>query len=111
MDINPVAWFILKCTLEYPQKLAGQTRPLPEFALQDREFMDAFLKAKGFKGARLRSLLDRPRTRRPPRRSARRSARERPDHRSGPRLARARLGTVGAGAGAQGAGFLLPDVC
>ena len=59
MDINPVAWFILKCTLEYPQKLAGQTRPLPGFALQDREFMEAFLKAKGFKGARLRSLLDR----------------------------------------------------
>ena len=28
MDINPVAWFILKCTLEYPQKLAGQTRPI-----------------------------------------------------------------------------------
>lgn len=25
-DINPVAWFILKCTLEYPQKLAGQKR-------------------------------------------------------------------------------------
>ena len=59
MDINPVAWFILKCTLEYPQKLAGQTRPLPGFALEDREFMEAFLKAKGFKGARLRSLLDR----------------------------------------------------
>ena len=33
IDINPVAWFILKCTLEYPQKLAGQTRPLPNFAL------------------------------------------------------------------------------
>lgn len=32
IDINPVAWFILKCTLEYPQKLAGQKRPLPEFA-------------------------------------------------------------------------------
>ncbi len=59
MDINPVAWFILKCTLEYPQKLAGQTRPLPGFALQDREFTEAFLKSKGFKGARLRSLLDR----------------------------------------------------
>jgi adenine-specific DNA methylase len=28
-DINPVAWFILKCTLEYPQRLAGQTQPLP----------------------------------------------------------------------------------
>ena len=59
MDINPVAWFILKCTLEYPQKLAGQTRPLPEFALADREFMEALLKAKGFKGARLRTFLER----------------------------------------------------
>ncbi len=59
MDINPVAWFILKCTLEYPQKLAGQTRPLPEFALADGEFMEALLKAKGFKGARLRTFLER----------------------------------------------------
>ena len=59
MDINPVAWFILKCTLEYPQKLAGQTRPLPDFALEDAEFMEAFLKAKGFKGAGLRTFLER----------------------------------------------------
>ncbi len=59
MDINPVAWFILKCTLEYPQRLAGQTRPLPEFALKDREFMENFLKAKGFKGASLRTFLER----------------------------------------------------
>ena len=59
MDINPVAWFILKCTLEYPQQLAGQTRPLPEFALEDGEFMAAFLKAKGFKGASLRTFLER----------------------------------------------------
>ena len=59
MDINPVAWFILKCTLEYPQKLAGQTRPLPEFALKDREFMEGFLKTKGFKGASLRTFLER----------------------------------------------------
>ena len=59
MDINPVAWFILKCTLEYPQRLAGQTRPLPDFALKDREFMEAFLKAKGYKGARLRTQLER----------------------------------------------------
>jgi len=58
-DINPVAWFILKCTLEYPQKLAGQTRPLPRFALQDRDFMEAFLKAKGFKGVSLRACLER----------------------------------------------------
>ena len=59
MDINPVAWFILKCTLEYPQGLAGQTRSLPEFALEDAEFMEAFLKAKGFKGASLRTFLER----------------------------------------------------
>lgn len=59
MDINPVAWFILKCTLEYPQKLAGQTRPLPEFALRDGEFMESFFKAKGFKGASLRTVLER----------------------------------------------------
>ena len=59
MDINPVAWFILKCTLEYPQRLAGQTLPLPTFALEDRDFMEKFLKAKGFKGARLRTQLER----------------------------------------------------
>ena len=29
VDINPVAWFTLKATLEYPQKLAGQQYPLP----------------------------------------------------------------------------------
>jgi putative DNA methylase len=57
IDINPVAWFILKCTLEYPQKLAGQTRPLPPFALKDRDFMEGFLKAKGFKGVGLRRQL------------------------------------------------------
>ena len=56
-DLNPVAWFILKCTLEYPQKLAGQTRPLPDFALQDRDFMASFLKAKGYKGTVLRREL------------------------------------------------------
>lgn len=44
-DVNPVAWFILKCTLEYPQKLAGQTHPLPDFILENEEFMNAFYKA------------------------------------------------------------------
>ena len=57
IDINPVAWFILKCTLEYPQKLAGQTRPLPDFVLKDRDFMEAFLKAKCFKGVGLKRQL------------------------------------------------------
>jgi putative DNA methylase len=45
VDINPVAWFILKCTLEYPQKLAGKTHPLPDFILKDESFMEAFYKA------------------------------------------------------------------
>src|SRR5207344_1414021 len=46
-DLNPVAWFILKCTLEYPQQLAGQKRPLPSFALESPEFMEAFFKGTG----------------------------------------------------------------
>ena len=59
IDINPVAWFILKCTLEYPQRLAGWTYPLPEFAARDAQFMADFLKSRGFKGATLRTLLQR----------------------------------------------------
>jgi adenine-specific DNA methylase len=58
IDINPVAWFILKCTLEYPQKLAGQKRPLPEFILKDSDFMEAFFKSQGLKGALLRTQLE-----------------------------------------------------
>lgn len=45
VDINPVAWFLLKCTLEYPQKLAGNSLPLPEFILENEEFMNSFYKA------------------------------------------------------------------
>ena len=59
IDINPVAWFILKCTLDYPRELSRDTRPLPEFALRDGDFMTAFLKGKGFKGrALLRELQE-----------------------------------------------------
>ena len=57
VDINPVAWFILKCTLEYPQRFANQTRPLPSFALESREFMEGYFKAKGLKDAALRVQL------------------------------------------------------
>ena len=56
-DINPVAWFILKCTLDYPNRLAGETLPLPDFARADHDFMEAFLKAKGFKGKALARRL------------------------------------------------------
>jgi putative DNA methylase len=47
IDINPVGWFILKCTLEYPQKLVGQVQPLPKFAVESAEFMEAFFKGSG----------------------------------------------------------------
>ena len=57
-DINPVAWFILKCTLEYPQRLANQCRPLPRFALESREFTEGYFKAKGFKDATMRVQLE-----------------------------------------------------
>lgn len=46
VDINPVAWFILKCTLEYPQKLAGQKRKLPDFVLHDPAFMGSYIKSR-----------------------------------------------------------------
>ncbi len=58
-DLNPVAWLILKATLEYPQRLAGQTRPLPPFALRDRVFMEAFLKHQGLGKAAIRTQLER----------------------------------------------------
>ena len=35
-DYNPVACFILKCTLEYPQRLAGKTTPLPDLNLDEK---------------------------------------------------------------------------
>src|SRR3990172_3056318 len=47
VDINPVAWFILKGTLEYPQKMAGKHRPLPKFAVQSTDFMQGFFKGTG----------------------------------------------------------------
>ena len=58
VDINPVAWFILKCTLDYPRRLAGTTLPLPDFVRGDRDFMEAFLKARGFKGRTLARQLE-----------------------------------------------------
>ena len=48
-DLNPVAWFILRCTLHYPRLVGRKQRPLPEFALRDREFSTALVKACGAK--------------------------------------------------------------
>ena len=109
IDINPVAWFILKCTLEYPQKLAGQKRPLPEFVRTDAEFMESFFKAQGFKGATLRSQLrkmgfdeaGKSRSRQDSLAGCADRQGNRPDDRRAhargrSRLARARVGLVGA---------------
>ncbi len=58
IDINPVAWFILKCTLGYPQVLASKSLPLPEFVRTDRDFMEAYLQARGFRGKALLKQLE-----------------------------------------------------
>ena len=57
-DINPVAWFLLRCALEYPQRLAGKTRPLPRFARSDREFMHGYWKSRGYRRGEIASRLD-----------------------------------------------------
>ncbi|WP_419166798.1 DUF1156 domain-containing protein [Candidatus Palauibacter sp.] len=46
-DLNPVAWFILRCTLHYPRLVGREERPLPEFALRDRDFATALVKSRG----------------------------------------------------------------
>ena len=56
-DLNPVAWFILKSALDYPQQLSGQVRPLPEWVWGDSLFVSKFLKSKGLKGRKLRSAI------------------------------------------------------
>ena len=49
-DLNRVAWFILRCTLHYPHRLARQARALPEFALRDQGYAERLLKAQGVTG-------------------------------------------------------------
>ena len=46
-DLNPVAWFILRCTLHYPRLVGQEERPLPQFALRNREFAEALVKSRG----------------------------------------------------------------
>jgi putative DNA methylase len=45
-DLNPVAWFIQKCTLEYPQRFAGKKWPLPEFVREWPDFVEDFIAGK-----------------------------------------------------------------
>ena len=46
-DLNPVAWFILRCTLHYPQGVGLEERPLPAFALGDLDFATALVRSRG----------------------------------------------------------------
>jgi adenine-specific DNA methylase len=45
-DLNPVAWLILKCTLDYPQQFAGKKWPLPDFVREWPDFVEDFLAGK-----------------------------------------------------------------
>jgi putative DNA methylase len=45
-DINPVAWLLLKGTLEYPQKYAGKKWPLPDFVNEWPEFVEDLYSGK-----------------------------------------------------------------
>jgi putative DNA methylase len=45
-DLSPVAWFILKCTLEYPQRFAEKKWPLPDFVREWPDFVEDFLTGK-----------------------------------------------------------------
>jgi putative DNA methylase len=45
-DLNPVAWFIQKCTLDYPQRFAGKKWPLPDFVQDWPDFVEDFISGK-----------------------------------------------------------------
>ncbi|MEM6782207.1 MAG: DUF1156 domain-containing protein [Bacteroidota bacterium] len=58
-DINPVAWFILKCALDYPHRIGDERRPLPAFAAASDAFLTTYLKktTKNLTGKRLASKI------------------------------------------------------
>jgi len=57
VDINPVAWLVLRCTLEYPQRHANLKKALPAFVRADETFMTAYLKAKDMTPAQIKRHL------------------------------------------------------
>ena len=57
-ELSPTAWFVLRCALHYPHLVAGERLPLPAFSLCDRDFVEAFLKARGFKGPKLGAQVE-----------------------------------------------------
>lgn len=57
--MNPVAWFILRCTLEYPQKFAGEKRQLPDLLHNDSFMTDFVLKTKGYSKSEAKAAINR----------------------------------------------------
>lgn len=59
-DLNPVAWLLLKCTLDYPQQFSGKAWELPRFAREWPEFVEDFLggKVKKRRGNKKRHFTD-----------------------------------------------------
>ena len=58
-DLSPTAWFVLRCTLYYPRIVAGQRLSLPSFVRTNHDFVEAFLKARGYRGAKLLDNVNR----------------------------------------------------
>ena len=48
---SPEAWFFLQRKLHCPQLLAGESRPLPAFAVSERVFFEEHLTARAVRGA------------------------------------------------------------
>ena len=48
-DINPVAWFILRCSLHHPRLVGTKIRPLPRFVAEDPEFLEELGNAHGIR--------------------------------------------------------------
>ena len=58
-ELNPTAWFVLQCTLHYPRLVAGERLSLPGFCRAERDFLEVFLKARGFKNRKLYTEMER----------------------------------------------------
>ncbi|NMB74979.1 MAG: DUF1156 domain-containing protein [Myxococcales bacterium] len=54
IEYNPVAWFILKCTLEFPSKLAGKTWPLPDDGKKKEQLLKGMAPRVGDLAAQVR---------------------------------------------------------
>jgi putative DNA methylase len=45
-DLNPVAWFLLKCTLAYPKAFSGKKWPMPSFVCEWPDFVEDYRSGK-----------------------------------------------------------------